>query len=215
MCDPSVCDMSPARRHNKKCSGLTEVGVQEVGSIIFLTRPSVGRGQPHTQDQAGAWQLISVSVNRQCSSDIWVIAEKLHEPARRVLGMSLTWSCLGYACYGLATLMVSDQFFKIKGSWRFEERCTAVLFGTTLVMAVYAVDFGEDSGVYETFMSNVTKVLREGRRGRWQRIPHDMRSQCGDGIFCVQMEKTSRSSMGCMVPCAGKGTKTIMAFSRS
>ena len=40
-----------------------------------------------------------------------------------------------------------------------------MLFGTTLVMAVYALDCGEDSGVYETFILNVTKVLREGRRG--------------------------------------------------
>ena len=40
---------------------------------------------------------------------------------------------VGHVCYGskmgLATLVVSDQFFKIKRSWRFEERCTAVLFG--------------------------------------------------------------------------------------
>ena len=37
----------------------------------------------HTpKDQAGARQLISVIVNRPCSSDNYVIAEKLLEPAR-------------------------------------------------------------------------------------------------------------------------------------
>ena len=39
-----------------------------------------------------------------------------------------------------------------------------MLFGTTLVMAAYALDRGIDSEVYETLMFNVTKVLRERRR---------------------------------------------------
>ena len=39
----------------------------------------------------------------------------------------------------MATL-VSKQFCTIKRSWRHEERCTAILFGSTLVMAVYASD---------------------------------------------------------------------------
>ena len=45
------------------------------------------------------------------------------------------------------------------------ERCTAAVFGTTLVMAVCAPDFGKDLEMYEAFISSVTKVLREGRRG--------------------------------------------------
>ena len=56
-------------------------------------------------------------------------------------------------------------FCKIKRSWRFEERCTAVLFGTSLVMAVHAPDCGKDLEMYEPFISSVTEVLREGRRG--------------------------------------------------
>ena len=31
-------------------------------------------------DQAGAWQLISGNINRQCSADMFVIAEKLLTP---------------------------------------------------------------------------------------------------------------------------------------
>ena len=53
-------------------------------------------------------------------------------------------------------LLVSDQFCKIMRSWRFEEKSTAVLFGTTLVMAVYAPDCGKDLEIYEAFISSVT-----------------------------------------------------------
>ena len=49
----------------------------------------------------------------------------------------------GYVCYGgksvFTTLLVSEQFCtRDQGSLKFEERCTAILFGSTLVMAVYA-----------------------------------------------------------------------------
>ena len=134
------------------------------------------------KDQAGAWQLISVNINRECSSDISVIAEKLLELVRTRAHLLVIFSIQetrswdvpnlelpGYVCFGskfwLATLLVSEQFCKIRRSWRFEERCTAVLFGTTLVMAVYAPDCGNNLGVHETFIFNVTKVLREVRCG--------------------------------------------------
>ena len=78
-------------------------------------------------------------INRQCSSDISVIAEKLLEPVRMrahtpvILSIQETTSwdvpnleLPGCVCYGskfgLATSLVSDQFRKIKRSWRFEER---------------------------------------------------------------------------------------------
>ena len=75
----------------------------------------------------------------------------------------------GYVCYGsksgFATLLVSEHFRTIKRSWKFEERCTAILFGTTLVMVVYAPDSSKSLEMYETCTSNVVKVLREERRG--------------------------------------------------
>ena len=49
--------------------------------------------------------------------------------------------------FGLATLLISDQCFKLKdrgGSKRDVQQC---LFGTTLVMSVYAPDCGKDLGV--------------------------------------------------------------------
>ena len=57
--------------------------------------------------------------------------------------------------------MVSNQFFKIKRSWRFEERCPD---------AVYAPDCKKDLDVYETFILNVTIILRERRRARAQEL---------------------------------------------
>ena len=74
----------------------------------------------------------------------------------------------GYVCYGsksgFATLLVSDQFCTIKRSWNFEERCAAILFGTAVVMAVYAPDSSRSLEMFEDCISSVFKVLREGRR---------------------------------------------------
>ena len=74
----------------------------------------------------------------------------------------------GYVCYGskfgLATLMVSEQFFKIKKSWRFKERCTAVLFGAVFGDGRYAPDCKKDFSACETFTLSVPKILRKGRR---------------------------------------------------
>ena len=111
-----------------------------------------------------------------------MIAEKLLEPVRKRAHVPVIFSIQetrswdvpylelpGYICsgskFGLATLLVSDLFCKNKRSWRFEERLTAVHFETTLVMAVCAPDCWKDLGMYEAFMSSVTKVLLERRRG--------------------------------------------------
>ena len=56
----------------------------------------------------------------------------------------------------LAKLLVSDQFFKMKRSWRFEERCT-VLFGAVFVMTVRATDCKKDLDVYEIFIETGTQ----------------------------------------------------------
>ena len=74
----------------------------------------------------------------------------------------------GYVCYGsktgFATLLVPKQLCTIKRTWKFEERCAAILFGTTLVMAVYAPDSSKSLEMYEACIWSVVKVLREGRR---------------------------------------------------
>ena len=47
-------------------------------------------------------------------------------------------------CYGnkngYASLLVSDKFSTIKRSWETDERCKAILFGTTMVTSVYDPD---------------------------------------------------------------------------
>ena len=127
------------------------------------------------------WQLISVNINRPRSSDISVIKEKLFCPAHAralsaILSIQETYSwdvpnlgLPGYVCYGsksgFASLLVSEQFCTVKRSWKFAERCTAILFGTTLVMAAYAPDSGKTIEMYEAFISSVLNVLREGLQG--------------------------------------------------
>ena len=80
------------------------------------------------KDQAGGWQLISVNINRQCSSATSVIVEKLlplfcahaHVPVIFSCQETRSWNVPelqlpGYVLYGcklgLVTLVVSDQFF--------------------------------------------------------------------------------------------------------
>ena len=55
--------------------------------------------------------------------------------------------------------------FAFKRSWKFEERCAAILFRTTTVMAVCAPDSDKSLEMYEAYISGVVGVLREGRRG--------------------------------------------------
>ena len=133
------------------------------------------------EGRTNTWQLISVNINRQRSSDISVIKEKLLGPARVHAHVPVIFSIqetkswdvtnlklLGYVChvikFGFATLLVSKQLGTTERSWRHEERCTAVLFGTTLMVA-YASDSSKSMGMYEAVISSVLGVLREGRRG--------------------------------------------------
>ena len=69
--------------------------------------------------------------------------------------------CDGCRC-GFATLLVSERFCTLERSWKFEERCTTILFGTTLVMTVYAPESGKSTEMYDAFFfSSVLKVLKE------------------------------------------------------
>ena len=114
----------------------------------------VSRLQPDYQEVA--CQLISVNIFRQTSADI-KFKEKLlgvdqtHKRTPTILSVQeiKSWDVpnlelQGFVRYGnkhgYATLLVPEQFCTIKRSWESEERCTAVLFGTAMVMAVYASD---------------------------------------------------------------------------
>ena len=139
------------------------------------------------------WQSISVNINRQRSSDISVIGENFlgfartcgHGPVILSIQETKSWdvpdlTLLGYVCYGskfgFATLSVSDQCCTIRRSWKFEERCTAILFGTTVVMAAYALDSGKNTETHEACISSVLEVL-QGRTSMWsQSLPHYRRS---------------------------------------
>ena len=84
--------------------------------------------------------------------------------------------------------MVSDRFFKKERSWRTEERCTALLSGSVLVLAVHAPDCRKDLDVYETFVKDVTNVLWEGRRAEAKKfyIVDDLNVELG--LLCTYDE---------------------------
>ena len=54
---------------------------------------------------------------------------------------------------GFTTLLVPKEFCTNKRSWKSEERCTAILFGTTMAMAVYAPDSSKSLEMYEDCIS--------------------------------------------------------------
>ena len=165
-----------------------------------------------SEDQAGAWQLISVNINRQCSANVSVIVEKklltlactrAHLPFIFFIQETRSWDVLnlkllGYVCYGsnfgLATLMVCGSvffFFKIKRSWRFEERCTAVPFGAVLVMAVNAPDCKKDLDVFDIHLE-CHQNLTGRTSSRSQGFLHYWRRQCGVGAIVYRRGRHRR-----------------------
>ena len=150
--------------------------------------------------QGYTWQLVSDNINRQRQFDIFVIAKTLLGLVRthaRVPTMFSThetksWdvpslTLPGYVCCGsksgFATLLVSKQICTIKRSWRHEERRTANLFWSALVMDVYAPDSSKDMELYEACVSSILRILREGRRCKT--VLHHWRPQrvAGDEMY--------------------------------
>ena len=64
----------------------------------------------------------------------------------------------------LSILVVPECFCEIERSWRSDERCTAVLFGSLMVMSVCAPDPRKDLVECEKFTKEGTNILQEGRR---------------------------------------------------
>ena len=94
-------------------------------------------------------------------------------------------------------MVVSDQVLKIKRSWMFEERCTAVLFGAVFVETVYAPDCKKYLYVYETFVVNFTEFFL-GRTSSWRpRISTPPETSMWSWGYCAQMKTTRTSSMRC------------------
>ena len=125
--------------------------------------------------------LISVNINRKRSPAISVIVENfchLFARAHLVVIFSVqetkSWNpeleLPGYVCYGsnsgLATLILSDLFFTIERSWKFEERWTAFLFKSVLVMAVYAPNCKKEFDGHERFKKKSHQCLTR-RTSSW------------------------------------------------
>ena len=77
--------------------------------------------------------------------------------------------CLsGFVFHGCKTCstaaFVSDQIRSVQMSWRTEQRCTAVLFKSVMVVGFYTLDSATDFAEYEKFMGELTKAILEGRK---------------------------------------------------
>ena len=57
--------------------------------------------------------------------------------------------------------MLWQQIWVRKKSWRHEERCTAILFGSTLVLTVYAPASSKDMDLYEACVPSSVKGAEE------------------------------------------------------
>ena len=89
---------------------------------------TLGQSDGFANHNAGIWQLIPVNVNRGTSPDVRLLkleCARTHLPVIFALQETRSWDVPnlklhGYACYGsqfgLATLVVSDRFFKIERS---------------------------------------------------------------------------------------------------
>ena len=105
-------------------------------------------------------------------------------------------------CYGntngYASLLVSDKFSTIKRSWETEERCTAILFGATMVMSENAPDSKKTwqctKNASPVWLKISAKVVKGGARDFY--IAVDINVELG--LMCtdengVEMRETKRS----------------------
>ena len=130
------------------------------------------------QTPVGSWRLISANVYGDSSANVDQIVKMLLSPefARAhfafdfALQETRSWYVLNLSLpfcffFKVTTPRCFRPFCKIQRSWRSEERCTAVLFGSVFVMAVYyAPDSGKDLEEYEKFIKEATIILHERRR---------------------------------------------------
>ena len=118
------------------------------------------------QGQAGAWQLISVNNNRQSSTDIPVIAEKLLELTRTrthvlvMFSVQETRSCDVLNLELPVCVMVSNL-----GSQRFWFRNSFAQLRGHGGSKRDVQRFSSDMEMCDACDSSVLKVVREGRRG--------------------------------------------------
>ena len=92
---------------------------------------------------------------------------------------------------------------------------TAVLFETTLVMAVHALDCGKDLGMYEAFISSVTEVLRDGRHGGAREFYTTADLNVESELMCTDEERHRGAPWDVRAIVLARVRKNIMAVSRS
>ena len=174
---------------------------------------------------------MSANINRQRSLHISTMKEKLlgpphartHTPAILSIQETKSWDVpnlelSGYVCYGskssFATLLVPNSLCTITRTWKCEERFAAILFGTTMVMAVYAPDSSKSLEMYEACISSVVKVLREGRREGAQDfyITGDLNVELG--LMCTDEEDIEELKEMYGLPCWQGYDKDLGCFKK-
>ena len=70
---------------------------------------------------------------------------------------------------------------------RSEERCTAVLFESVMVMNVHTLDTSKDLEKYEQFIKEATQIQQEGRRAG-DKVFHI------EGDFCMELVYYAQAS---------------------
>ena len=76
----------------------------------------------------------------------------------------------GFDLYGFKTGSTSSHVCHVQKSWCADETCAAVLFGSVIVVNVYALDSAKSFKKYEKFMQVVNKAMTEGLRKRAKRF---------------------------------------------
>ena len=107
----------------------------------------------------------------------------------------------GYVCYGsnsgLATLVLSDLF----SSKLIEERWTAFLFESVMVMAVYAPNCKKEFDGHERFKKKGTNVLRDGRRPGAKEFDITGDFNVEPGLLCTDEDDNEELSEMYKPPC--------------
>ena len=157
------------------------------GKILFETwinndeRSLSRRSDFQLSNCFGAWELISININRPNFNELCNVVQCLKHPLCACVDLPLIIAMQGTSSWEVSrlkwkecaifssntcstALLFSKKISNVKHSWCSWGCCTAVLNGTKLAASVYAPDSGKSSEEYEVFIKEFRTVLYAGRR---------------------------------------------------
>ena len=106
-------------------------------------------------------------------------------------------NCCSWCKTSSTTPFVSNWICHVRKSCSTEERRTAVLFGSMMVICVYAPDSAKDFEEYEKFTQRLTtKVMLEGRKGRARRLIIAGGLVVGLRFYCMDEDEEMKEIYG-------------------